>query len=219
MAIDSVTAPSGTGAKTAPTKKNDELGQDAFLQLMVAQMKNQDPTNPTDTSQFMSQLAQFSTVQGVTEMRDSIASLVDSMRGTQVLGGTNLVGHDVMVATDEATLAATGQVKGTTTMPAGASEAMLVVTDASGQLVRQMPLSYQEGDVDFTWDGATGLGQRAPAGSYTIAAIANVGGQAVQLETKMVSRVGSVSIDPSSYNLTLNTDIGPISLASVRQVM
>ncbi|MET0282590.1 MAG: flagellar hook assembly protein FlgD [Steroidobacteraceae bacterium] len=219
MAIDSVTGASGAAQAAVAATKKDELGQDAFLQLMVAQMKNQDPTNPADSTEFLSQLAQFSTVSGVNQMKESIATLSDSLRGSQVLGGTSLVGHDVLVASDEATLAATGQVKGSTTMPEGASDAALVITDSSGQLIRQMPISFQQGEVDFTWDGMTGLGERAPAGNYEIAAIANVGGYAEQLETRLVSRVGSVSIDPSNYSLTLNTDIGPIALASVRQVM
>lgn len=219
MAVNQIGANGNAGSGTGTTKKNDELGQDAFLQLMVTQMKNQDPTNPTDSTQFMSQLAQFSTVQGVTQVRDSIATLVDSMRGSQVLGGTTLVGHDVVVAGDSATLAATGSVKGTVDMPEGVADASIVITDSAGQLIRQMPLSSQEGEVSFEWDGATGTGTRAEPGTYSIAAVANVGGKAYQLETKMVSRVGSVSIDPSTYSLTLNTDIGPIALAAVRQVM
>ncbi len=60
---------------------------------------------------------------------------------------------------------------------------------------------------------------RAPAGSYTIEALATVGGADEQLETQLSSRVGSVTLDPATNNLTLNTDIGPIPLSRVRRVM
>jgi flagellar basal-body rod modification protein FlgD len=220
MAVDSIggAADAISGAASG-TKKKDELGQDTFLHLLVAQMKNQDPTNPADSTEYLAQLAQFSTVTGVQQMRDSIATLTDAMRGSQVLGGTSLVGHDVLASADKVTLGATGEVRGATTIPEGASEAVIVVTDAAGQLIRRIPLSTQEGNTSFTWDGLDGLGARAPAGTYKIAAIANVGGYAEQMETQLASRVGSVTIDPANYQLTLNTDIGPIALADVRQVM
>lgn len=219
MAIDAIGTAAGNSV--TGTSKNQQLGQEAFLQLLVAQMKNQDPTQPANPTEYLSQLAQFSTVTGVQSMNESISSLSEALRGSQVLGGTSLVGRDVLVANDAATLHETGEVRGEVTMPAGVSEAILAITDASGQLVRQMPIDVDKegGIVQFSWDGNTGLGERAPAGQYRVVAIANVGGYAQQMETRMTSRVNSVSIDPYTSNLTLNTDIGPIALAAVRQVM
>jgi len=221
MSVDSVNGTSSAAAASAVSSasKKDALGQDAFLQLMIAQMKNQDPTKPADPTEFLSQLAQFSTVSGIQNMQDSISSLSDAMRSSQVLGGTSLVGHAVLAAGDSAALAATGDVYGSTTIPAGASDAYILVTDSSGQQVARVPLSTQQGEADFSWDGTTGLGTRAPAGTYKFSAVANVGGANQQLETQLASYVNSVSIDPSTYQLTLNTDIGPIALSDVRQVM
>jgi flagellar basal-body rod modification protein FlgD len=217
MAIDPVG--SALGASASGTKKKDALGQDAFLELMVTQLKNQDPFKPVDPSQFLGQLAQFGTVTGIQDMQKSIGTLADSLRSSQVLGGTSLVGHDVLAVSDTATLGASGTIHGAVTNPEGTSAAVMVVTDASGQLVRRIPLSPQQGTVDFAWDGNTDLGVRAPAGTYTMTAIANVGGSAEQMETQLTSRVGSVTIDPTNYSLTLNTDLGPIPLANVRRVM
>ena len=219
MAIDPVNNSAAGAAATAGTTKKDALGQDAFLQLMVTQLKNQDPFKPVDPSQFLGQLAQFGTVTGIQGMQKSIGTLADSLRSSQVLGGTTLVGHDVLAVSNSAALGVTGEIKGAVTIPEGTSSAVLVVTDASGQLVKRVPLSSQQGTVDFTWDGSTDLGVRAPAGNYSLAAIANVGGAAEQMETQLTSRVGSVTIDPSNYSLTLNTDLGPIALANVRRVM
>ena len=220
MAIDSVNN-NGAADPTAGigSSKKDVLGQDVFLELMVTQLKNQDPFKPVDPSEFLGQLAQFGTVTGIQDMQSSIGNLADSLRSSQVLGGTTLVGHDVVAVADEATLGLTGEIKGAVTIPEGTNSAVLVITDASGQLVKRVPLSSQEGTTNFTWDGTTDLGERAAAGNYKMAAIVNVGGVAEQIETQLVSRVGSVTIDPSNYDLTLNTDLGPIALANVRRVM
>ena len=217
MAINPL-AGTSSGAMASVAEK-DKLGQAQFMQLMIAQLRNQDPTKPMDPSEFLGQLAQFGTVSGIQDMQTSLSTLSDALRSSQVLGGTNLVGHDVLAAADTAALGATGDVQGAVTIPEGTNAALLVVTDASGQLIRKMPLSTQQGDAAFTWDGTTDLGARAPAGNYTMKAIANVGGAEEQLETQLSSRVGSVTIDPATNSLTLNTSLGPIPLSHVRRVM
>jgi flagellar basal-body rod modification protein FlgD len=158
-------------------------------------------------------------VSGIQDMQGSLTTLSDSLRSSQVLGGSTLVGREVLAEADTATLSETGEVRGAVDMPAGTSNALLVVTDESGQLVRRVQLSSQEGEQDFTWDGNTDLGTRAPAGNYTLQAIAQVGTDAEQLPTQLVSKVGSVTIDPNTFKLTLNTQMGPIALANVRRVM
>jgi len=216
MGVDAI---NGLGGSATSTTRRNELGQDAFLQLMVAQMKNQDPTKPADPTEFLGQLAQFSSVTGIQQMRDSIASLSDALRSSQVLGGTSLVGHAVLAESDKAALGAEGEIYGATTIPAGASEAAILVTDSSGQQIARIPLPTTEGEAEFVWDGTNGLGERVPPGEYKFTAIANLGGSNEQLKTQLASYVNSVSIDPNNYQLTLNTDLGPISLSAVRRVL
>jgi flagellar basal-body rod modification protein FlgD len=204
---------------TLGTTKKDTIGQEQFMSLMIAQLRNQDPTKPMDPSTFLGQLAQFGTVSGIQDMQSSLTSLSDALRSSQVLGGTSLVGHNVLADATEAWLGDTGEVVGTTSIPEGATAASIVITDASGQLVRRIPISSQQGEASFLWDGMTDVGTRAAPGNYQVAAIANVGGQAEQLQTQLVGHVGSVSIDPDNQSLTLNTDLGPIALSRVRRVM
>jgi flagellar basal-body rod modification protein FlgD len=220
MATSALTAATTTalsGGTAASTKS--QLGQDEFLKLMLSQMKNQDPFKPQDPGAFIAQLAQFSTVSSTQSMQKDIASLTDSLRSSQVIDGTALVGHSILAASDVAALSQTGEVSGAVTIPEGASTVNMVVTDASGQLVRRLPMTTQSGLTSFTWDGNTDGGARAAAGTYKIAAVADIGGRNQQLETQISSKVGSVTIDPASHALTLNTDLGPIALGAVRRVM
>jgi flagellar basal-body rod modification protein FlgD len=217
--VDAVSDSLASGNTLGGVTKKDTLGQEAFLQLMITQLRNQDPLKPADPSEFLGQLAQFGTVSGIQDMQNSLGTLSDTLRSSQVLGGTTLVGHDVLVAADEAALGETGELYGTVTIPESTTASELIVTDASGQLVRRMPLSAQEGEIAFMWDGTDDRGQRADAGTYQISAIATVGGAAEELETRLVGHVGSVTIDPKNYDLTLNTDLGAIPLSQVRRVM
>ena len=210
----------GAGNRTGDgVKSKDQLGQAEFLELMIAQLKNQDPFKAMDPSQFLGQLAQFGTVSGIQEMQTAFATLSESMRSSQVLEGATMVGRDVLVASDQITLQSEGGVRGALDIPSGANSVQVNVRDASGQLVRRMSVTPTAGLTDFTWDGVTDNGVRAAAGEYTFEAIANVGGHAESLETLLASRVSSVTID-ATRGLTLNTnDLGARALSDVRRVM
>src|ERR1044071_2649370 len=197
----------GTGSSTAKSgrvAKKDELGQGQFLELMIAQLKNQDPFKAMDPSQFLGQLAQFGTVTGIQEMQGAFATLSDSLRATQVLGGSSMVGREVLVAADKATLGEQGSIQGALDVPAGVTSLELNVRDASGQLVRRVQLPTAEGLNEFTWDGIAGDGTRAAAGRYTLEAVASSGGKNASLQTLLSDRVTSVTID-SGNGLVLNT--------------
>src|SRR5688572_7141708 len=151
MSIDAITGSSQSAAAAAKAK--DQLGQDQFLQLMLAQLRHQDPTSPVDPADFLGQLAQFGTVTGIQGMQGSLSALSDSLRSSQVIGGTSMVGRDVLVAEDSVMMGSEGAVIGTVEIPTGTRTASLVITDASGQQVRRVALSPQQGELAFEWDG------------------------------------------------------------------
>lgn len=209
------------GNKTSTqTQKSNDLDQNAFLKLMIAQLKNQDPTKPQDPSEFMSQLAQFSQVTSTQNMETSIQSLTDSMRSTQVINGTSLVGHEVLAASNSATIESGGTVTGAVDAPKGTSAVKIVIKDSDGNEVRNFDLKdIREGFNNFTWDGLTNSGAAAPAGKYTIDNVTTVNGESGSLETMLSSKVSSVTIDPTSAALALNTSAGTVSLGDVRRVL
>ena len=85
-----------TGAATT-AKKADTLGQADFMRLMTEQLANQDPLKPLSNSEFVAQLAQFSTVQGISDLNTTVNGFTASLTGDQVLKGASLVGHSVVV--------------------------------------------------------------------------------------------------------------------------
>jgi flagellar basal-body rod modification protein FlgD len=186
---------------------------------MLAQFKNQDPLKPLDGTQFIGQLAQFSTVTGIEGMGASLESLAESLRSDQMLSGAALVGRAVLVPSGTAHLAEEGEVRGAVEVPSGVTQVLVTVRDAAGQIVRQMTVSAGEGLADFAWDGVTDGGRRAPAGEYAFTAIASGGGGSVSARTLFEDQVRSVTLDAVRRSLLLNTQHhGSVSLADVRRI-
>lgn len=217
--VDTVGSATGSAA-TAAAAQRETLGQKDFLELMMTQFRFQDPFKPVDSTQFLGQLAQFSTVNGIDGMQTSLANLVDSFRSEQMLAGATLVGRDVLVPSTSATLGAEGEVTGAVDVPEGTQQVVVAVKDAAGQLVRRVTVAADAGLQDFTWDGALEDGSRAPPGTYSLQAVGVSGGSSSSLGLLLNDRVGSVTLDPATQNLVLNTATqGNVSLSVVRRIL
>src|SRR5580693_5040062 len=107
------------------------LGGTNFLTLMLAQLKNQDPTSPVDSNQFLSQLASLSQVQGITQLNSSFSALSSSLVSTQALQASTLLGHQALVASTTAALTAGGSVSGAIKVPQTTSQAVVDISDGS----------------------------------------------------------------------------------------
>jgi flagellar basal-body rod modification protein FlgD len=88
-------------ASRAIAKKKTSLGQDEFLKLMTTQMTHQDPNNPMQNGEFLSQMAQFGTVSGIQDLQKSFATFAGSINSDQALQAASLVGRNVTVTSDQ----------------------------------------------------------------------------------------------------------------------
>jgi flagellar basal-body rod modification protein FlgD len=197
------------------------LGGTDFLTLMLAQLKNQDPTSPVDSNTFLSQLAQLSEVQGITSLNTSFSALSSSLSSSQALQASSLLGHQAQVISGTATLAANGAISGAVNVPQTTSQVVLNISDSSGALVGQINLGAQSaGLVNFSWNGTEGNGSQAPPGQYTLSAQyagAISGGTAAT--TLVNGTIESVSMGAGSTGLTLNVaGIGSVPFSSVQQI-
>ena len=213
-AVNSATQSSETATKSSSVGSMD---YNAFLKLLIAQLKNQDPMKPTDPTQFLSQLAQFSQVTSTQNVEAKIGELNDSLRATQVLNGTTLVGRSVLARTDTANFVNGSTLNGVVDVPEGASSAQVEVRDAAGQLIRRFAIPATQGTNEFGWDGYTSTGEKAASGTYAIKITANVSGTTESLDPMLYSKVSSVTMDSSG--LVVNTGVGPVPLDDVKRVM
>ena len=96
-------------AEASRSRNVSDMGSDDFLALMIAQMKNQDPTKPMDQMAFMSQLAEFSSLSGIQELNGAFGELSTNLTGTQAVQASSLVGRSVAMDTQIAALAPAGR--------------------------------------------------------------------------------------------------------------
>src|SRR6185437_10301146 len=116
-----------TGVPTASNSvpANMQINQSDFLELITAQLQNQNPLQPTDPTQFVSQL------EGMSEV-SSMQSMQSSLQASQVMSGTALLGHSVLAPGAAATLAAGGSISGAVTAPAGATKLSVTISNSAG---------------------------------------------------------------------------------------
>ena len=215
------------GATSSKANSMTDMGADDFLTLMVAQLQHQDPTKPMDNTEFVAQLAQFSTSTGVQELNESFGDLSASLTSSQMLQATDLVGRQVSTESNVGFLeAATDQDGGAvgvldaTVSLGGNRGGMLYVQDMTGQLVYSAALPADAtGDFQIRWGGTDASGNMMPPGNYRISAEANVGGEVTSVPVYTHSRVQSVSINPATGTASLNlVDGSKLSFAEIRNI-
>ena len=212
----------------AAEESGNELGQTAFLELMITQMENQDPLSPQENSEFIAQLAQFSSVEGLERLNTNFDSFTSSFISNQALQASSLVGRSVSVPSSEAELAEGGIVGGTIDLPASTTDMSMNVYNEQGFLVEQIPMGAQAaGDVVFRWDGnrieingeLTDWESDDPitSGDYRFEVIASQNGEPEQLETALTANVNSVTSDASGQLILNLSGIGAVSINDVKQ--
>ena len=208
--------PQDTGESAGP----GALGQSDFLEIMLAQLQNQDPLNPMDGANFLGQLAQFGTVDGVQSLDRSFNELSRSLTSTQALQASSLVGRSVLV--ESAIGKFDGSVlRGAVDVPSDVGSVVLEVKDSSGRLVQSKPMAVQgDGRTAFEWDGSTIAGGRAAAGVYEVSVSGQTGGQNTALKTYVRANVESVTLGQGSGGIVLNlAGLGVRALNNVEEIL
>jgi flagellar basal-body rod modification protein FlgD len=212
---------SGTGTSSSANAISGVGGltMNDFLTLMTAQLKNQDPLNPTDSNQFLAQLSELSTVEGISQLNTSMTTLSNSMLSSQALTSAALVGQGILTAASSAAYTSGQSLSGAVQVPSGATSVVLTISNAGGAIVNQMAVSASAGLQSFSWNGTTSNGQPAPSGTYSVSATAEVGGTTEAASTLITGTVSSVTLGAAGASPTLNTpQLGPVALSAVQQI-
>ena len=207
-----------TGPEQLDSNK-EALGKDAFLRLMITQLNNQDPLSPQDNSEFVAQLAQFSTVEGIGNLNNSFSSFASNMSSSQALQASSLVGRNVQVKTNVAGFNGTNSVKGFVDLPAATGQVDVSVFSPSGDLVKVIPMgTLAAGDHTFSWNGLDENGAAVPAGNYSVRADALIDGDMTQIDTYVGVNVDSVTL-AAGGDVSLNlSGIGNVPLSQIRTI-
>jgi len=203
----------------ADSSGTSELGKNQFMELMIAQLENQNPLEPQDNGAFISQLAEFSSLEEMQKLSASVESFASQYQSTQALQASAMVGRSVLVPGTEAPLGADGTMSGVIDLPSSTGSLNVSILNRSGELVNSWTMGQQvAGSVPFVWDGSNREGEQMPSDQYTIKAEANIGGDTKQMNTLLTSNVNSVSIAQGG-EITLNlSGMGAIPLENVRQI-
>ena len=196
--LSATTAPTATSAlatsSTTPgastTATDSTASQDRFLKLLVAQLNNQDPMNPMDNAQMTSQMAQINTVTGIQQVNDTLKSMATQFTSMQVLQGSSMVGHNVLVESNTLTRNA-GVATGAIDLASKADSVKVEILSPGGQVLDSFDLGAQEaGRQSFDWDSSTYQGSGEPSFRVT-ATLAGAAVTSTALASDKVVSVGS----------------------------
>lgn len=227
--MSSVSATSGASPfATQGSSASPDLGRDEFLKLLITQLQNQDPTSPQDSSAFAAQLAQFSSVEqlsnisaAMTREAQQLAGLSSSLAqlqiGQQVMTGelanrinlqaaSALIGENVQVRDGSLEWSGSGTVPINVNLGANAREVEVTIRNAEGDVVRVIRTPpHAAGDMSLSWDGTDSDGAPLPAGSYT-ATVKALGddGDAINAAPVRSGAVERVTIDQNGVSLWIN---------------
>jgi len=214
----------GIQKKTKETNKDDNsLAQQDFLKLMVAQIQNQSPLKPQENGEFLGQMAQFSTVQGLQDMQKTLDSLSNSLVSNQALQASSMVGRFVRVPGDESFLpeGEGNRFFGAVELEQSTSNLKFEILSPSGAVVKTIGKGQQAaGLVDLRWDGKNNQGEMMPEGNYKIRATAIMNGQTTSLDTMVIAPVESVTLGRNGEQMKLNVSgIGERSMDQIREIL
>jgi len=186
-----------------------ELGQQEFLQLLVAQLQNQDPVNPMDGAEFAAQLADFNSVEQLISVNEGLSQLAISqdLMGASLTNSmaASLTGKEVRALSNQIALSSEGNASVNYKLNDSASQVEIVIRTESGAEIRRETLSgIPSGDNSWTWDGLDTNGERMGEGKYTVEVIAKNGDNNVGALTFLEGFASKVRYTTQGVYLSVN---------------
>lgn len=227
MAIGGVTGPSSSTQTTSADDAaqvvkagSNGLQTADFMKLLVAQLKNQDPNNPLDTKELVTQLSQLTSVEQLVTIGDKMSKLTTATNGMAANQSAGLIGKTVQGMANSAQLASTGGAKSAVTLGQGAVKATVSVTNDAGRVVKTFDLdSTNAGPQTISWDGTTTTGDRAAVGTYTFSVDAkDKNNTPVDTDMSVSGIVTGVDYDTGTPELVVgNTRVPLTNITSITQ--
>ncbi|MBD3232839.1 MAG: flagellar hook capping protein [candidate division Zixibacteria bacterium] len=197
-------------ASAGLTANNQLMGKEDFLQLLVAQLSNQDPLEPMQDTEFVSQLAQFSSLEQLHNLNDNVAgnSELDYLLSQTISNSmaTQLIGKEVVAVGNVIELDSENDPTIGFKLQGAAQEVTISIYDSDGSLVRTITESdFDSGINQIEWDGEDSNGNQLSDGSYTFSVSAeDTSGASVVATPLRIGKVESVSYNAGAAYLMIN---------------
>ncbi len=193
--------------------------REMFMKLLIAQLQNQDPTSPADTSDFMQQISTMSNVESIQNLATTMENMSSTLLSSQAaLQASSMVGQRAYVNTNIAQLATQGgAVDGVVSTEVSTSDIRISIYDGSGRMVDRVSMgAMPSGDHNFVWQANENLA----TGNYRIVAEAIIGadGSYEEVATYMGFNINSVTLGQNGIGMKVNTNIGSIDMSEVKQL-
>jgi flagellar basal-body rod modification protein FlgD len=207
--------------KYEPQTTEQSLGRDAFLKLFTTQLKSQDPLSPMENEAFVSQLAQFSSLESMKAMQSSIEKMTLGMQKERMISGANMLGRSIPSSTGSLVGGESRLSEIRSSLPKGADNVTFSIKNASGKVVFEQSYGRQppSDDITFKWDGTDGAGEPLPLSVYYASVYAQQNGQAWTAPVTTQDLIKSVRWDKSASDILIETETGKkINLAQLEQI-
>lgn len=213
-----------TNQSSSTAQSQTEEDSDMFMRLMIAQLQNQDPSSPADTSDFMQQIATMSQVESINQLNTSVNEMSQSMLSSQAaLQASAMVGQSVYIPGDTVEVGTTSSpyAHGSFNLGTSSSDVRIKVYNSSGSLVDTMQLgAVSQGEHEFAWqmqfdeDG----NPEHPPGDYTFTVERIEDEEYQAVDTNMAYRVNSVTLGENGIGMKVNTNAGTFDASDVKQI-
>jgi flagellar basal-body rod modification protein FlgD len=212
------TAATGTAAAENAMKKSTGMNKDDFLKLFVTQLQNQDPLNPQDSSQFISQLAQLTQVEQAYNTNTNLTSMLNQGGNSMTVASVSMIGKQVEAAGSQVGLQAGTPSAINFNLAQPAAQVTVSVLDATGAVVKTLSgASVAAGEGSIAWDGTNNAGTAMAPGAYSFAVSAkDASGSAVGCTPLIKGKVDGVDMSGATPMLTIgNVRINLTDVTSV----
>lgn len=211
MTTTAATATTSTLSGASTTAAASGITSSDFLNLLVSELQNQDPLNPTDSTDFINQLTSYANFDSQQTLNANLTNLVSSVNGLVTLNSANYIGQTIVAKADTGTLQS-GAINFGYSLNSAAASTTLTVKDSSGNTVWTGAGTTTAGANTFTWDGTTTSGtQLSDGGQYSLSVTATDStGTSVYGYTTVSGKV--TAVDNSTGTVML--DIGSTSVAA-----
>ena len=205
--VTGTTSVTNTSTAAAEMKKELGMNKDDFLKLFIAELQNQDPLSPSDTTEMLDQLAQLTQVEQAYNTSSALEKLLAAQDSSLAMTSVGLIGKEVKAYGSQIAFDGSSTASLEYQMPSAAASTTLKITNSAGQTVRTIDLGdVTSGEKSYQWDGKDGQGNQLSAGVYNFAVSGTTAtGKTVAATTYSSGRVDGVTFENSAAYITIGS--------------